>query len=185
MAHRLNLEAAVWRRGPLPPDIDWILLPGVGSMQTAMHELAARELLNPLEEAHRQQMPILGICLGLQLFFETGDEGGRGLGWIRGTVPRLQAKRTPHMGWNTVHPRFESPLLAEKRNDVDAAFYFVHSYAVKPEDPQVILAETTYAGETFASIVQESGLVGVQFHPELSGARGREFIQAFVKTVTS
>lgn len=185
MADRLDLDSVLWRQGALPRGSDFVIFPGVGSLENAMRELSKRELLTPLDAARRQAVPILGICLGMQLLFGEGDEGGHGLGWLSGTIPRLSAKRTPHMGWNTVHPVRPTPLLPSSSEDSQAAYYFVHSYAVRPHDQEVALGETLYEGETFVSVVQAGSLVGVQFHPELSGPAGRGFLQSFLTAVVS
>lgn len=180
MAHRLGINPVLWSQGSLPGRSDFVILPGVGSLQHAMTELMARGLLDPLHSAHRQQVPILGICLGLQLLFDQGEEGGQGLGWFAGPIPLLAAKRTPHMGWNTVRSRTPSPYL---ESEAHVAYYFVHSYYVRPEDPDIILGETTYEGETFTSVVGQGSLVAAQFHPELSGDAGRRFIQHYIRAV--
>jgi len=185
MAHRLDLEPLLWRQGPLPKGADWVIFPGVGSLLNATHELSQRGLTAPLEQAKQDGVPILGICLGLQLLFESGDEGGRGLGWFEGTVPRLQAARTPHMGWNTVRSTRPNPLLDSNSNPADPAYYFVHSYVVRPRHADLTLGETTYANETFTSVVKDRAVVGVQFHPELSGSAGRRFIQSFIRQVVA
>ncbi len=182
MAARIGHTAVLWRQGGLPPGTDWVILPGVGSLLNAVSELRRRALAGPLEQAYRDQVPILGICLGVQLFFESGEEGGHGLGWLEGTVPKLAAPRTPHMGWNTVALRPGTPL--SDAFDREPAFYFVHSYSVLPADPTVIWGETDY-GQRFASVIGRGALVGAQFHPELSGVEGRRFIEAFVRGVVA
>ncbi len=182
LAARIAQTAVIWRQGELPHGTDWIILPGVGSLVNAVTELHRRGLANPLERAYRDQIPILGICLGVQLFFESGEEGGHGLGWLRGQVPKLAAPKTPHMGWNTVAFRPGTPLADQFASE--PAFYFVHSYSVLPADPEVIWGETEY-GQRFASVVGQGALVGAQFHPELSGAQGRRFIETFVRRVVA
>ena len=182
MAHRLGVDAIRWRQGSLPKGSDWVILPGVGSLLGAIEELSRRDLIGPLNAAYGQEVPILGICLGLQLLFEDGAEGGRGLGWLRGSIPELLVKPTPHMGWNTVRPMRPNTLIGPS-TDWSPAYYFVHSYVVQPDLSDVIWGETTYAGQRFVSVVKSGPLVGVQFHPELSGQAGRDFVQAFLKGV--
>ncbi len=182
MAHRLHLDPVIWRQGSLPKEADWVIFPGVGSLVHAIDELNRRDLTAPLDRVKRDGIPILGICLGLQLLFHAGDEGGHGLGWYDGTVPRLKASRTPHMGWNTVSPCRPSPFFPP---DVAPAYYFVHSYVVRPAEAHLAIGETEYAGETFTSAIAHNGVVGVQFHPELSGDAGRRFIQTFIREVVS
>lgn len=180
MAERLGFDAVRWASGRLPAGTDWVILPGVGSLAHAVEELKARRLIEPLNDAFRREVPILGICLGLQLLFDWGEEGGEGLGWIRGDVPYLGTPVTPHMGWNTVETARPSPLFAP--GEV-SAFYFVHSYYARPFTADAVVGTTTYSGVTFASVVQSGRVVGAQFHPELSGAAGRDFIRRFREAV--
>lgn len=182
MAARLGLAAVRWDAGPLPRGTDWVILPGVGSLAHAVQELKARRLIDPLNDAYQREVPILGICLGLQLLFDRGEEGGEGLGWIPGDVPYLGTPVTPHMGWNTVERPRPSPLFPDGPSP---AFYFVHSYYARPATSESVLGTTTYAGVTFASVVGRGHLVGAQFHPELSGTAGREFIRRFQEAVIS
>lgn len=184
MARRLGIDPIRWRQGPLPNGSDWVILPGVGSLFNAIEELSFRDLVGPLNAAYRQEVPILGICLGLQLLFEDGAEGGRGLGWLRGSVPPLSGRPTPHMGWNTVRAVRGNSLIGPS-SDWSPAYYFVHSYVVQPDLSDVIWGETTYANQSFVSVVKSGPLVGVQFHPELSGQAGRDFVQGFLKEVVS
>lgn len=176
---RLQMPATIWSRGEPPADIDWVILPGVGSMRHAMDHLDERGLTQPLNRLYRANVPILGICLGMQLFFESSAEGGRGLGWIEGTVVPLQARRTPHMGWNTLitqpHPLLDTIGPAD-------AFYFVHSYRVAPADDGLVFGRTDYE-EPFPSVIIKPPLVGVQFHPELSSQTGRRLLQNYLERV--
>ena len=140
------------------------------------HAGAAAVGLGPLADALRDRAaagrPVLGICVGMQLFFERSEEGGTGLGLLRGPVRRLRARTVPHMGWNTLAARQGSALLA----GVDGAdVYFAHSYAAEPED-DVTTAVVDHDGSIVASV--ESGpLAGVQFHPERSGAAGARVLE--------
>ena len=135
------------------------------------HAGAAAVGLGPLADALRDR-PVLGICVGMQLFFERSEEGGAGLGLLRGSVRRLRARTVPHMGWNTLAARQPSALLA----GIDGAdVYFAHSYAAEPED-DVTTAVVDHDGLIVASV--ESGpLAGVQFHPERSGAAGARVLE--------
>ena len=115
---------------------------------------------------------MLGICVGMQLFFERSEEGGAGLGLFRGPVRRLRARTVPHMGWNTLAARQPSALLA----GVDGAdVYFAHSYAAEPDD-DVTTAVVDHDGSIVAA-VESGSLAGVQFHPERSGAAGARVLE--------
>ena len=166
-----------------PNDIgsaDGIVLPGVGTTGAAMDRLLAADLAAPLREWEK---PLLGICVGLQLFFDHSEEDGTdALGLIRGRVSRLDdAPLLPHIGWNDV--RFAPDPLFVGIPD-DATFYFVHSFAVVPEDRSVVIAETEY-GKPFAAAARSGKRVGVQFHPERSGAAGLRMLANFVSAAES
>ena len=140
-----------------------IVLPGVGAFAPA----AAR--LTPAREAVRDALlagtPALGICLGMQLLFESSEEGeGVGLGVFAGRVTRLATERLPHVGWNSLTSDGESLL---ERAPLEAVYY-AHSYACRPSSPQVVTAWTELEGERFPAIVRRGRIVGVQFHPEKS-----------------
>jgi imidazole glycerol phosphate synthase glutamine amidotransferase subunit len=154
---------------------DGIVLPGVGTTGAAMHRLTAAGMVDPLRE---WPGPLLGICVGLQLFFEHSEEDGTdALGLMAGRVTRLeQAPLLPHIGWNDV--AFKPDPLFDGV-PTDATFYFVHSFAVEPEDKTLTIAETTY-GAPFVAGARSGNRVGVQFHPERSGRAGLRMLANFV-----
>lgn len=161
-----------------------IVLPGVGAFgQCAGALRAIPGMIDALDAAVRTRgVPFLGICVGMQLMADTGYEHGvhRGLGWLPGTVERLQPSdlrlKVPHMGWNAVEVRVAHPVLA----DLPAASgYFVHSYRVVPADEADTLAVARYGGE-LAAVIGRDNLLGVQFHPEKSQAFGLAFLKAFL-----
>ena len=162
-----------------------LVIPGVGSFNHGMAQLTSRALLPPLNsvalEAH---IPVLGICLGMQLMCCWSDEGVLpGLAWIDAEVLRFSAYETsglrvPHMGWNTLRVVRENPLLSS--DDVDERFYFVHSYRVICRDPGDPIAVTQY-GEEFVAAFQRQNLFGVQFHPEKSHRFGMQLMRRFVE----
>jgi glutamine amidotransferase len=156
-------------------DADGVVLPGVGTTGAAMERLTAANMVGPLRQ---WQGPLLGICVGLQLFFEHSEEDGTdALGLMPGRVTRLQdAPLLPHIGWNDVS--FNSDPLFDGV-PADATFYFVHSFAVEPEDSTSIIAETNY-GRSFTAAARSGNRVGVQFHPERSGAAGLQILANFV-----
>jgi imidazole glycerol phosphate synthase glutamine amidotransferase subunit len=152
-----------------------IVLPGVGTTGAAMERLTAAGFVAPLREWDR---PLLGICVGLQLFFEHSEEDGTdALGLIAGRVGKLEhAPLLPHIGWNDVALSAD-PVFAGI--EPGSTFYFVHSYAVVPEDPSVIIATTNY-DEPFVAAARSGNRVGVQFHPERSGSAGLQILSNFV-----
>lgn len=157
---------------------DGIVLPGVGSAAAAHERISAAGLAGPLREA---AVPVLGVCVGLQLLFDGSDEDdAAGLGLIPGRVRRLVgAPRLPHIGWNDLTVRRPDPLL--DGIDARATFYFVHSYAPVPDDPAAVVATAEY-GQEFAVVVRSGSVAGVQFHPERSAASGLRVLANFVTT---
>ncbi len=160
-----------------------VVLPGVGAFDAAMRELEARRLIEPLKIVLASRKPYLGICLGLQLLFDSSEEGQAvGLGILRGTVKRFSstaAMKVPHMGWNQVTFSLEScPLL--KGIPEGSFFYFVHSYYAVPRDVSCVAGETAY-GMSFPSMVWRENLFASQFHPEKSQAIGLRLLKNFVE----
>lgn len=157
---------------------DALVLPGVGAFSAAADRLgsAADELHSALEAG----LPCLGICLGMQLLFETSEEGGgAGIGLMEGDVRRLDAKPIPHMGWNDVEPvATADPIL--RALDVPT-MYYANSFACEPADPSVVLGWTSYSGERFPAVVRRYETWGVQFHPEKSGVAGLRLIRNFLE----
>jgi glutamine amidotransferase len=174
-------------------DASKIILPGVGAFRDCMHNLAGRGLLEPLVTAIEAGKPFLGICLGLQLLFDESDEFGthRGMGVLPGRVTRFPDAiedsqdatplPIPHMGWNTIEIKKDTPLFAGIENG--SYFYFVHSYYAIPEDPEDIVATTLY-GIEFACAVQQDNIYAVQFHPEKSQTNGLIVLKNFVRIVS-
>ncbi|WP_214826428.1 imidazole glycerol phosphate synthase subunit HisH [Exiguobacterium algae] len=148
---------------------DAILLPGVGAFPQAMQSLEVTGLI-PLLKRMAKEKPFLGICLGMQLLFESSTEGmpTEGLGLIKGTVERMHAKRLPHVGWNSI------------LRDEDV--YFVHSYKAVTSDA-LIVASAEYMGEQVPAIVQSGHVTGMQFHPEKSGKFGLSLLQEWKEAV--
>ncbi|NPV29034.1 MAG: imidazole glycerol phosphate synthase subunit HisH [Firmicutes bacterium] len=162
-----------------------IVLPGVGAFGDAMENLRAQGLDRALREAVVQGKPLLGICLGLQLFFSFSEEGGwhEGLDLIPGRVRRLPGRvKVPHMGWNQVELKQANPLFTGIPDR--SYFYFVHSYYVDPAPQDVISGVTAY-GIAFTSMVARGNLFGVQFHPEKSSRLGLEVLANFGRLVAA
>ncbi|MBT8212630.1 MAG: imidazole glycerol phosphate synthase subunit HisH [Acidimicrobiia bacterium] len=154
---------------------DGLVLPGVGATAPAMGRLAAKGLVEPLRN---WELPLLGICVGLQVFFETSDEdGARCLGIVPGAVRRLDnSQRLPHIGWNDVRIT-DDPLFVGIASGT--SFYFVHTYAPQPADVGVVIGTTEY-GTPFTAAIRSANRVGVQFHPERSGPAGLQVLANFV-----
>ena len=188
-----NVERALRRAGAtdvaITDDAEAILdsravvLPGVGHFGHCARELARRGLDAPVREIRARGVPLLGLCVGMQLFFESSEEDAdaTGLGLMKGVVRRLRgAVRVPHTGWNQAHLRRPHPWLADVPDG--AHFYFVHSYA--PDAAGDTVLATTDHGTDFASIVGGDGILGVQFHPEKSSLMGTRLLHGFVRGVS-
>ena len=157
-----------------------IILPGVGAFPEAMRNLERTGLGEQLVERAAAGVPLLGICLGMQLLFEssTEHEGARGLGILPGTVTRLQSPRLPHIGWNLVTFARESALTEGLGED--AAFYHVHSFACRPSDATDVVGTSEY-GERFVSVVERGNVMASQFHPEKSSRDGLRMLRNFAQ----
>ncbi|MFT7652479.1 MAG: glutamine amidotransferase [Candidatus Azotimanducaceae bacterium] len=158
-----------------------IVFPGVGAAGSAMASLRSRGLDEALREAIGKGIPVLGICLGLQISLDTSEENNTTtLGLIAGEVKRFKLRdpslKIPHMGWNEVVPCRSHPVLADIGEGDE--FYFVHAYYPKPADENLILAHTEYE-DRFASVVGRDNYVATQFHPEKSGRVGLRLINNF------
>lgn len=162
---------------------DGVILPGVGAAGSAMRGLAERGLIAPIRDFVASGRPFLGVCLGLQVLMTASDEndGVECLGIIPGRVARLPAElKVPHIGWNQVNRRRAHRVFDGIPDG--ANFYFVHSYAVVPDDPGDILGTTEY-GVEFVSVVGRGNVVATQFHPEKSAASGLRLYRNFAAWV--
>ena len=181
---RINVQAAVARTPDQLRAADRLILPGVGAFDHAMERLEASGMRPALEEAVRGRgVPVLGVCVGMQILASSSEEGARpGLGWIDGGVKRFDPatlhQRTclPHMGWNDVKPVGTEKLF--RGLELDSRFYFLHSYFFQCAQRANVLAETEY-GVTFASAVSAGNVYGVQFHPEKSHHFGTQLLKNF------
>ncbi len=162
-------------------EADGLVVPGVGAFAACMRGLNAVRGGTLVWDRLRRQRPVLGICVGMQVLFETGVEHGEqtdGMGVLAGSVTRLQADVVPHMGWNTVDVPEGSRLFAGLE---DERFYFVHSYAAR-QVPDT-LTTTAEHGERFAAAVERGALSATQFHPEKSGDAGAALLRNWVTSL--
>ena len=162
---------------------DGVILPGVGAFGDAMEKLHSYGLVEVIREVTRRQIPFLGICLGLQLMFESSEEtpGVEGLGILKGKILRIppaEGLKIPHMGWNSLHLQNNGRLF--KDIPEDTYVYFVHSYYLQAEDPQTVKATTQYSTTIHAS-VEKDNVFACQFHPEKSSRFGLKILENFAK----
>jgi imidazole glycerol-phosphate synthase subunit HisH len=162
-----------------------LVLPGVGAFPEAMRRLRATGLDELVRERVRAGVPLIGLCLGMQLLFERSVEhgGDTGLGLLPGEVVRLDARglKLPHIGWNVVTWRRPSPLTADL--GAASAFYHVHSFVAVPRDDEIVLGTGEY-GAPFVSFVGRDGVFGAQCHPEKSSTAGLTLLRNFVNIAT-
>jgi glutamine amidotransferase len=167
---------------------DAIVLPGVGAFDPAVQHLRSRQLEQPIQQAIASGKPFLGICLGLQILFESSEEGQEpGLGIIPGTVKRFRPEpgiTVPHMGWNQLDlTQPDNPLWQQL--PAKPWLYFVHSYYVAPIDPTVQAATITHGSQIVTAAIARENLMAVQFHPEKSSDAGLQILANFVSLVQS
>lgn len=174
---RRSVEPKVSKNLPQREGLQGLILPGVGSFSAAAKRLSSvRQRLIRLAE---DGTPILGVCLGMQLFFERSEEGeGRGLSLIAGEVVKLPSSvKTPHIGWNTLQSVKKSPVTEGVEDG--SWVYFVHSYHPRPQSKRTVVAESSY-GVDFPAVVASENIFGTQFHPEKSGVAGAKILQNFI-----
>ena len=167
-------------------NFDKVVLPGQGSFKQCFQSLnSIHGILDGLSDfVTVKKKPILGICVGMQLFANFGDEdgGSDGLGWIEGKVKKISLKdlslKLPHMGWNNIKISSHSKLLSGINND--SHFYFVHSYSYEVDEKKYVSATTNYSIE-IVSVIEKDNIFGTQFHPEKSQANGIKILENFVK----
>lgn len=162
---------------------DKVVLPGVGAFGDAMQKLHDFNLTDTIYEVIRQNKPLLGICLGLQLLFESSEEtkGVKGLGILKGEILKIPDKsgfKIPHIGWNSLELSNNGRLF--KGIDEKSYVYFVHSYYLKAENPEIVKASTEYVEHIHAS-VEKDNIFACQFHPEKSGDVGLQILKNFAE----
>lgn len=161
---------------------DRVVLPGVGAFGDAMEKLQKYELVDVIQSVAKSGQPFLGICLGMQLLFESSEEtiGVEGLGICKGRILRIpegEGLKIPHMGWNSL--KYDHPGKLFTGIPENSYVYFVHSYYLKADDPEIVKASTYYSTQIHASI-EEGNVFGCQFHPEKSSETGLTILKNFV-----
>lgn len=183
---KVGFEAVVTSEPNVVLEADRVVLPGVGAFRDCMRNLEQGGFIDPILRVIREGRPFLGICLGLQLLFTESEEFGlhAGLNIIPGRVVRFpegmrqddEELKVPHMGWNQISVKRRPQAFAGIQDG--AAFYFVHSYYVRPEDPSVVATTTDY-GMEFCSSIWKDNIVATQFHPEKSQEQGLAILKNF------
>jgi len=184
---RVGFEAIVTRDVSQILSARGVVLPGVGAFSACMENLGKFGLIEPIREIVRQKKPFLGICLGLQLLFSESEEFGRqkGLDLFAGKVVGFRVEenlKVPHMGWNRIEKKTDSPFLEGISNG--DYVYFVHSFYVVPDDRSIVATTTDY-GDSFVSSIATDRLFACQFHPEKSQELGLRILANFGRFVTS
>jgi len=185
MLKKIGVDAVVSSSVPDIAGADKLILPGVGGFDAGMDSINRIGIISALnDKVVARKTPILGICLGMQLFTRASEEGHfQGLGWIDARTLKFRFDdscgniKVPHMGWNSVSPRKSSALLDGMGED--ARFYFVHSYHVVCGDDRDVLT-TTHYGQDFVSAFEKGNIIGTQFHPEKSHKFGMRLLKNFI-----
>ena len=166
-------------------DCKAIILPGVGSFDPAMINLKNTDLITDLKDWISSGKSFLGICLGLQLLFESSDEGiVQGIGILKGKIqkiPKVVDQRIPHMGWGQLLPTKPNSLLEPE--ELNNWVYFVHSYHAIPDDNNIISAQVNYGTEKLTAMIENDNLLACQFHPEKSGKTGEKLLRRWLSNI--
>ncbi|TAL67234.1 MAG: imidazole glycerol phosphate synthase subunit HisH [Bacteroidetes bacterium] len=186
MLKRIGVESIISSELKVIDFAEKLIIPGIGAFDNGMRKLNEYELLPILEKkAIKDKIPVLGICLGMQLFTESSEEGiSSGLGWVKGKTVKFKFDsennklKIPQMGWNTIEIKKQGKLLDDLPDE--KKFYFVHSFHVKTEIEPDSYCTTNY-GYEFTSMFQYGNLYGVQFHPEKSHKYGMKLLKNFVE----
>lgn len=180
---KLGQEVWITRDRERIMNADKVILPGVGSFGDAMAHLQEYNLVEVIKDAVAEKKPFLGICLGLQLLYESSEEtpGVKGLGILKGKIlkiPEQEGLKIPHMGWNSLHLQNDGRLF--RGIEQNPYVYFVHSYYLKAEEEETVKATTEYSVKIHAS-VEKDNVFACQFHPEKSGELGLQILKNFAE----
>lgn len=183
----LNQEVCITRDHEIILNADGVVLPGVGSFGDAMDKLKAYDLIDVIHQVVEKNIPFLGICLGLQLMFESSDEtpGVKGLGLLEGEIihiPQVDDLKIPQIGWNSLKYPNKGRLFDGIQEE--SYVYFVHSYYLKAKDPSIVTATTEY-GTCIHASVEKDNIFACQFHPEKSSEVGLQILSNFISVVKS
>ena len=166
-------------------DCKAIILPGVGSFDPAMINLKNTDLITDLKDWINSGKSFLGICLGLQLLFESSDEGiVQGIGILKGKIqkiPNVINQRIPHMGWSQLLPTKPNTLL--ELEEFNNWVYFVHSYHAVPDDNNIVAAQVNYGSKKLTAMIENDNLLACQFHPEKSGKTGEKLLRRWLSNI--
>ena len=181
----LEQEIVLIKNNKQIKDCKALILPGVGSFDPAIKNLSNTDLINDIKNWIKSGKSFLGICLGLQLIFESSDEGSiNGLGIVKGKIkkiPKLSDQRIPHVGWCELLPTRKNSLL--RKDELNNWVYFVHSYYAVPTNSNLIAANVSYGSEKLTAIIEEDNLLACQFHPEKSGKTGEKLLRRWIKSI--
>ena len=180
---KVGAEPVVTRDPAVILQADKVILPGVGAFGEAMEKLESFDLIDTIHKVVEKGTPFLGICLGLQLLFEYSEEkeGCRGLSLLKGGIKRIPdtpGLKVPHMGWNSLKVKEGAKLFRDL--PAEPYVYFVHSYYLQAEDPEIVAVTTEY-GVTVHASVEKENIFACQFHPEKSGETGLAILKNFVE----
>jgi len=181
LLQHLKVKSTISNKNSVIQKSTHIILPGVGAFGESIKKLKKKIDLKFLEkQVLINKKPFLGICVGMQLLADIGEEFGihSGLGWIKGKVVKIKSKILPHIGWNEINIKKKN-IIFNELNEKD--FYFVNSFHFNVKDKNLILANTQY-GNRFCSVVNKENIYGVQFHPEKSQNNGKQIIKNFLNT---
>ncbi|WP_087974470.1 imidazole glycerol phosphate synthase subunit HisH [Oceanobacillus rekensis] len=181
---KLKKDSVVTNDPQVIRDASSIILPGVGAFKDAMVAINEQNLAEVIKQEVAAGKPILGICLGMQLFYERSYEDGdwEGLGLLKGNASKIkESVKVPHMGWNTITKHQENPITRNLPDDFYV--YFVHSYAVGSLEEDSLVGSTQYGG-VVPAIVQQGNVTGMQFHPEKSGDIGIKLLQNYGEMIS-
>ena len=181
----LDEEIILIKNNHQTKDCKALILPGVGSFDPAINNLNKTGLIIDIKKWINSGKSFLGICLGLQLLFESSDEGTiNGLGVVKGQIkkiPQLSDQRIPHVGWCELLPTRKNSLL--KEDELNNWVYFVHSYHAVPLKTNLITANVSYGSEKLTAMIEQDNLLACQFHPEKSGKTGEKLLRRWVKSI--